>query len=223
MKLTRRQLNQIINEAMYDPLHSLRALAPNKSDGEELTPEEEIRLMQYNKIMSQISDPETSEKDLKHFHTLSDTITGYKDPRPGMPDDSFVGVREQQRMFGTTINVDVRYLPAGAALKYSNLKTVEEEVEIPTDLVDELVESHAEYKTKGGWPKDVIAATKKIILHIEAHIRENARLYYADYQHARNAPLTIINYHPGATGHKSGEYNEAMDFMKKFGWFKGKI
>ena len=223
MKITRRQLRQLINEAMYDPLHGLKSYVPNKADGEELTPEEEMRLMQYNKIMPKISNPETSEEDLRNFHALSDAITGYEDPRPGMPDDSLAGVRQQQSMFGTTINIDVRYLPTGVAPKYSNLKTVEEEIKLPQDLVKNLIDSHAEHKVKGGWPRDVYAATNKIILYIEAQVRSRVNLNYTDYSHHPNAPLIILNYHPGATGYKSREYNEALDFVKKTGWLKGKI
>lgn len=207
---------------MYDPLYSLKSYVPNKVDGEELTPEEEMRLAQYNKIMPKITDPETSEKDLNSWHIASDSVTGYKDPRPGMPDDSLVGVREQQRMFGTTINIDVRYLPTGVAPKYSNLKTVEEEIKLPQDLVKNLIDSHAEHKVRGGWPRDVYVATNKIILYIEAQIRLRLKSY-PDHSNHRNAPVTILNYHPGATGYKSREYNEALDFVKKTGHLKGKI
>ena len=214
------QLIRIISEAMYDPLHSLRKHVPNKSDGEELTPEEEIRLIQYNKIMPKITDPETSEKDLNSWHIASDSVTGYKDPRPGMPDDSLVGVREQQRMFGTSVYIPVSYLPLNARPHHSSLKSVEEEVKIPPGLVDELVESRADHKNKGGWPKDVIAATNQIFRHIEAQIQNFASMH--NYN-ARPGAVFIQKYHTGAIGHKAIEYNEAMDFMKKFGWFKGKL
>jgi len=220
MKITRRQLMQIINEAMYDPLHSLRKHVPSKADGEELTPEEEIRLMQYNKLMPKISDPNVADEDLVNLHTLADTITGYKDPRPGMPDDSLVGVREQQRMFGTSVYIPVSYLPAGVKPSYSNLKVVEEEIKILPNLVDDLVKSHAEHKAKGGWPKDVIAATNQILLYIDARIH---LISMRGYNARPGSPINVQKYHTGAIGYKATEYNEAMDFMKQFGWFKGKI
>ena len=83
MKITRKQLRNIINEAMYDPMHGMKSL------------EEPYQ----GKIMSVIDNPESAEEDLKQFHHLGDTVADYKDPRPGMPDDSYTGVDAQKEQY----------------------------------------------------------------------------------------------------------------------------
>lgn len=72
-----------LSEAMYDPLHGMKSL---KEPG-------------YSKVMHVIDNPDASEEDLKNIHTLGDTISGYEDPRPGMPDDSLAGVERQKIEF----------------------------------------------------------------------------------------------------------------------------
>jgi len=80
MKITRSKLRKIINEAMYNPMHGIESLEePYKS-----------------KIMSVLDNPDSSPEDRTQFHQLADTIGDYKDPRPGMPDDSMAGVQAQQ-------------------------------------------------------------------------------------------------------------------------------
>lgn len=80
----RRQFDSAsLKEAMYDPLHGMKSL---EEPG-------------YSKVMNVIDNPDASEEDLKNIHTLGDTISGYEDPRPGMPDDSLAGVERQNREF----------------------------------------------------------------------------------------------------------------------------
>ena len=83
MKITRRQLRKLISESMYDPMHGMKSL------------EEPYK----GKIMSVIDDPESADADLKQFHHLADTVVDYKDPRPGMPDDSYAGVDAQKEQY----------------------------------------------------------------------------------------------------------------------------
>tara|TARA_R110000772_G_scaffold43169_1_gene99626 strand:+ start:1109 stop:1891 length:783 start_codon:yes stop_codon:yes gene_type:complete len=83
MKITRRQLRKLISESMYDPMHGMKSL------------EEPYQ----GKIMSVIDNPESAEEDLKQFHHLGDTVADYKDPRPGMPDDSYAGVDDQKEQY----------------------------------------------------------------------------------------------------------------------------
>ncbi len=83
MKITRRQLRKLIKESMYDPMHGMKSL------------EEPFR----GKVMSVLDNPDASEEDIKQFHQLGDAMVEYKDPRPGMPDDSLAGVERQNREF----------------------------------------------------------------------------------------------------------------------------
>ncbi len=83
MKITRRQLRKLIKESMYDPMHGMKSL------------EEPFR----GKVMSVLDNPDASEEDIKQFHQLGDAMVDYKDPRPGMPDDSLAGVERQNREF----------------------------------------------------------------------------------------------------------------------------
>ena len=68
---------------MYDPMHGMKGLDGPYKD----------------KIMSVIDNPDSVEADLKQFHHLADTVVDYKDPRPGMPDDSYAGVDAQQEQY----------------------------------------------------------------------------------------------------------------------------
>ena len=61
MKITRKQLRQLINEAMYDPMHGIKSL------------EEPYR----GKIMSVLDDPDASPEVRTQFHQLADTVTDY--------------------------------------------------------------------------------------------------------------------------------------------------
>ena len=83
MKITRRQLRRLMNEAMYDPMHGYKGLDQGYRD----------------KLSTVIEDPDAEIEDLKNFHSLSDTLSDYKDPRPGMPDDSYEGVTFQNREY----------------------------------------------------------------------------------------------------------------------------
>jgi len=83
MKITKRQLKKIISEAMYDPMHGIKSL------------EEPV----YNKIMGVLDNPDAQKEDLVNFHMLGDTMSDYKDPRPGMTDDSLAGVKRQMSEF----------------------------------------------------------------------------------------------------------------------------
>ena len=111
MKITRKQLRNIINEAMYDPMHGVKSL------------EEPYR----GKIMSVLDDPDASPEDRTQFHQLADTVTDYKDPRPGMPDDSMAGVKAQQEGYLANAAAEIEtYLPG-----FLNL---------PKDIIDAVVE-----------------------------------------------------------------------------------
>ena len=96
MKITRKQLRQIISESMYDPKHGMKSLEePYKS-----------------KIMSVLDNPDASPEDQKQFHNLADTVSDYKDPRPGMPDDSMVGIKAQQAGYLKNAKYEIdTYLP----------------------------------------------------------------------------------------------------------------
>jgi len=83
MKINRKQLRKIIIEAMYDPMHGIKSLDGPYRD----------------KIMSVLDNPDTSPEDRTQFHQLADTVTDYKDPRPGMPDDSMAGVDAQKEQY----------------------------------------------------------------------------------------------------------------------------
>ena len=111
MKITRRQLRKIISEAMYDPMHGIKSLEePYKS-----------------KIMSVLDNPDSSPEDRTQFHQLADTIGDYKDPRPGMPDDSMAGVKRQQEGYLKQAAQQIEtYLPG-----FLNL---------PQDVIDVVVE-----------------------------------------------------------------------------------
>jgi len=111
MKITRKQLRQLINEAMYDPMHGIKSL------------EEPYR----GKIMSVLGDPDASPEDRTQFHQLADTVTDYKDPRPDMPDDSIAGVKAQQAGYLANAAAEIEpYLPG-----FLNL---------PKDIIDVVVE-----------------------------------------------------------------------------------
>jgi len=111
MKITRKQLRKIINESMYDPMHGIRSL------------EEPYR----SKITGVIDNPDVSDGDLNQFHQLADTIGDYKDPRPGMPDDSLAGVKAQQAGYLKNAAQEIEpYLPG-----FLNL---------PKDVIDAVVE-----------------------------------------------------------------------------------
>ena len=111
MKITRKQLRKIISEAMYDPMHGIKSLEePYKS-----------------KIMSVLDNPDSSPEDRTQFHQLADTIGDYKDPRPGMPDDSIAGVKRQQEGYLKQAAQEIEtYLPG-----FLNL---------PQDVIDVVVE-----------------------------------------------------------------------------------
>lgn len=111
MKITRIQLRKIISEAMYDPMHGIKGLEePYKS-----------------KIMSVLDNPDASPEDRTQFHQLADTIGDYKDPRPGMPDDSMAGVKRQQEGYLKQAAQEIEtYLPG-----FLNL---------PQDVIDVVVE-----------------------------------------------------------------------------------
>lgn len=111
MKITRKQLRQLINEAMYDPMHGIKSL------------EEPYR----GKIMSVLDDPDASPADRTQFHQLADTVSDYKDPRPGMTDDSIAGVKAQQEEYLANAAAEIEpYLPG-----FLNL---------PKDMIDAVVE-----------------------------------------------------------------------------------
>jgi hypothetical protein len=119
MKISRRQLRRLINEAMYDPMHGMRSLEePFKS-----------------KVMSVIDDPDATEEDLEQFHQLGDAISGYKDPRPGMPDESLAGVkrqREEHARAGGASQID-SYLPGFMNLSQPIIDAVVEFVFLSKD------------------------------------------------------------------------------------------
>ena len=77
-------MQRLINEAMYDPMHGVRRLPAGPNT---------------DKITRVINNPDSPEEDLKQVHALADALSDYKDPRPGMPDDSFKGVKAQQEDF----------------------------------------------------------------------------------------------------------------------------
>tara|TARA_Y100000385_G_C13003321_1_gene598254 strand:- start:292 stop:1068 length:777 start_codon:yes stop_codon:yes gene_type:complete len=111
MKITRKQLRKIISESMYDPKHGMKSLEePYKS-----------------KIMSTLDNPDASPEDQKQFHHLADTVSDYKDPRPGMPDDSMVGIKAQQAGYLKNAKYQIAtYLPG-----FLNL---------PEDMIEGVVE-----------------------------------------------------------------------------------
>ena len=82
MKITRRQLRHLINEAMYDPMHGMKSI---EDPGE------------YAQIMKVIDDPEIPEEYVKQMYYIGDSISDYEDPRPNMSDDSLAGVKRQNR------------------------------------------------------------------------------------------------------------------------------
>ena len=82
MKITRKQIRKMINEAMYDPMHGMKSIED---------PDE------YAAIMKAIDDPDAPEEYVKQMYALGDNISDYKDPRPGMPDDSLAGVKRQNK------------------------------------------------------------------------------------------------------------------------------
>ena len=111
MKITRRQLRKLISESMYDPMHGMKSLDGPYRD----------------KIMSVIDNPDASPEDRAQFHQLADTIGDYKDPRPGMPDDSMAGVKRQQEGYLKQAAQEIEsYLPG-----FLNL---------PKDMIDVVVE-----------------------------------------------------------------------------------
>ena len=111
MKITRRQLRRLISESMYDPMYGMKGLDGPYRD----------------KIMSVIDNPDSVEADLKQFHHLADTVVDYKDPRPGMPDDSYTGVYAQQELYLKQAVQEIEsYLPG-----FLNL---------PKDMIDVVVE-----------------------------------------------------------------------------------
>ena len=118
MKITRRQLRKLISESMYDPMHGMKSLEDPYQ----------------GKIMSVIDNPESAEEDLKQFHHLGDTVADYKDPRPGMPDDSYAGVDAQQQDFarGGAKQID-SYLPGFLNLPQDIITAVVEFVFLSTD------------------------------------------------------------------------------------------
>jgi len=96
---------------MYDPMHGVKSL------------EEPYR----GKIMTVLDDPDASPADRTQFHQLADTVTDYKDPRPGMPDDSMAGVKAQQEGYLSNAAAEIEtYLPG-----FLNL---------PKDIIDAVVE-----------------------------------------------------------------------------------
>jgi len=111
MKITRRQLRKLISESMYDPMYGMKSLEePYKS-----------------KIMSVLDNPDSSPEDRKQFHHLADTIGDYKDPRPGMPDDSLAGVKAQNQGYlkDGAQQIEV-YLPGFLKLPAEMIDTVTE-------------------------------------------------------------------------------------------------
>jgi len=111
MKLTRQHLRKIISEAMYDPMHGIKSL-PDSA---------------YNKITGAISSPNAKEEDLVNLHMLADTMSDYKDPRPGMPDDSLAGVKRQGKEFARAGAQQIEtYLPG-----FNNL---------PQEIIDAVTE-----------------------------------------------------------------------------------
>ena len=112
MKVTRRQLRRLISElSMYDPMHGMRRL------------EEPA----YSKVMSVLDNPDAPEEYVKQFHALGDAISDYKDPRPGMPDDSLEGVKAQQQEYAKHMPIHIdSYLPGF--------------LELPQKIIDAVVE-----------------------------------------------------------------------------------
>ena len=119
MKVTRRQLRRLINElSMYDPMHGMRRL------------EEPA----YSKVMGVLDDPDASEEYVKQFHQLGDALSDYKDPRPGMPDDSYEGVKAQQADYLQHAGQEIEsYLPGFLNLPKDVIEAVVEFVFLSKD------------------------------------------------------------------------------------------
>lgn len=119
MKITRRQLRRLINEAMYDPMHGYKGLDQGYRD----------------RLSTVIEDPDAKIEDLKNFHALSDTFSDYKDPRPGMADDSYEGVTSQNReylmVYANLINL---FLPGFINMEEKVIKAVVEFVFLADDV-----------------------------------------------------------------------------------------
>ena len=81
---------------MYDPMHGIKSLEEPYA----------------SKITGVLDNPEASDADRTQFHHLADTIGDYKDPRPGMPDDSLEGVKAQQEDYLQHAGQEIEtYLP----------------------------------------------------------------------------------------------------------------
>jgi hypothetical protein len=118
MKITRRQLRELIKESMYDPMYGMKSL------------DEPFR----SKVMSVIDDPDASEEDLKQFHQLGDDFSGYEDSRPGMPDDSLAGVKRQREEFAREGAQQIEaYLPGFLDLPQEIIDAVAEFVFLSKD------------------------------------------------------------------------------------------
>ena len=141
MKITRRQLRNIINEAMYDPMHGVKGLDGPFRD----------------KIMGVLDNPDASPEDRTQFHQLADTIGDYKDPRPGMPDDSMAGVKRQQEGYLKQAAQQIEaYLPGFLKLPEDIIEVVVEfvflskdttlHIQLDEDMVDHEFGIDAYYK-----------------------------------------------------------------------------
>ena len=96
---------------MYDPMHGIKGLDRPYRD----------------KIMSGLDNPDASPEDRAQFHMLGDTISGYKDPRPGMPDDSLESVKAQQQDFARDgVKQIESYLPGFSKLPEKIINSVVE-------------------------------------------------------------------------------------------------
>ena len=118
MKITRQQLKNIISEAMYDPMHGIKSLEEPYA----------------SKITGVLDNPEVSDADRTQFHHLADTIGDYKDPRPGMPDDSLLGVKAQQEDYMQNARQEIdSYLPGFLNLPKNIIEAVVEFVFLSKD------------------------------------------------------------------------------------------
>ena len=215
MKITRRQLRKIISEAMYDPMHGMKGLDdPYKS-----------------KIMSVIDNPDTAEAELKQFHHLGDTVVDYKDPRPGMPDDSMAGVKRQQEGYLKQAAQEIEsYLPGFLNLPKDMIDVVVEFVflsEGPTlhiQLEEDMIEHELgeDFYHRGAHFQEIQKPENAEIVAMMNDMRENPKahdvkfyyIYSANASYNGSDPFARIDPH-GMGGSQSGYFDGFSEEYKK--------
>ena len=197
MKITRRQLRKLISESMYDPMHGMKSLDGPYRD----------------KIMSVIDNPDASPEDRTQFHHLADTVVDYKDPRPGMPDDSYAGVDAQQEQYLKQAVQEIElYLPGFLNLPKDMIDVVAEFVflsEGPTlhiQLEEDMIEHELgeDFYHRGAHFQEIQKPENAEIVAMMNDMRENPKAHDVKFYYIYSANASYNGSDPFARIDPSG-------------------